>query len=172
MRQGTNRTSIFGLSRSRGFTILEVIMAVTLLVVVSTYAFQKHAGSLKKLHYEAHLTTTVEFLKLAHDYAQSMNKEIIVSLNTTNALFRGLTIYHKGTTTNYLEILEINEAITVSVNPVADTIIFSPTSAIRIESFGFPIESSKNVVLKFDDAHYGTANVIIFRETGNPVLIK
>ena len=136
------------LNQRNGFSILEILFAIFIVSLLAAAALQKYAGSLRKIEYETHLTETVGILNLARDYAKTMNKEILVSFNMTGNRLNRVVLSHKTSTLNIIEKLDIEQEINVSLNPLSDGIIFSPTRSIKlgpVNTIGEPQQLAQNI---------------------------
>ena len=149
-----------------GFSIIEIVIALTILAVLSALAVQRYSKSIQKIEAESQITETLQFFKLAQSYAISLNKPVSVSLNITENRFKGLSLLKTNIEKTRLNTLEINTPLSVTSNFAISSILFSPTQPIKAFFQETDLGISNNLTLIFQNASSGSSNIVIFYETG------
>jgi prepilin-type N-terminal cleavage/methylation domain-containing protein len=151
---------------NRGFTLIEVLFTISILVIVTTIVVPSLKRSYETARMNRQLDETHSFLDLASQYAISLSRQVVVSMNIDESKIIGMEIVDINTKA-ILDEISIHSALKLSVSPSIDKLFFSPTSSIQASLLATPITGSSNIFFQHEGSSNGKKNITVFYHSGS-----
>jgi prepilin-type N-terminal cleavage/methylation domain-containing protein len=169
--------STFVRAQSFGFTILEMIVVLALIVIIAGLSFVSYSKHISNNRLAVNLHNTQAFFDHARLTAQALNHETVVSINlNTNGggQFYLIDPSQNVSEKRLIQQMELDPGLPVTINPrFLQRIVFTPKGAIKLYTASSLKLSTQNCKFTLDFLQNNvTVNLIIYANTGMAHIVK
>ncbi|MEK9657847.1 MAG: prepilin-type N-terminal cleavage/methylation domain-containing protein [bacterium] len=149
------------MSNKAGFTLIEMILVLTLLSIVSFVSFK---AVLARPTLKTSVAEMLQALRYANSQSKALNTAVEVQLSQLSSTPVLNIVKQSDNQVLYSETL--SDTVTLSLSPTFDTIVFHPTSSIQLQYLSNPVSHSSDSTLTFTDSNSYSSSITLYYYSG------